>query len=232
MIKEHEFNTRWWGSPVGILDDPAFFEQPAEEQQRLLKPYGWAEYRSLSADCASPATIGRAGFFWADVQLRFRLAMQRVTVPPSAEGLELVFADEEPFSLTEEVFADFAHERFHHLPGGSTPKINQRYVQWANLLVTEHPEWCVQVRSQGVVQGWFLSRPEGQKLNLALATLHSGANVSGLLLYAAAIKAYANRGARLGAASFSVTNSAVHNLYSQLGARFGAPELCWLWVSE
>jgi hypothetical protein len=82
------------------------------------------------------------------------------------------------------------------------------------------------------LQGWFLSRPGMQhSLNLALAMLSNTAEISGLLLYQQACVAYAGRGHRLGNASFSVTNTPVHNIYAALGARFMTPGGNWLWLS-
>ena len=38
--------------------------------------------------------------------------------------------------------------------------------------------------------------------------------------------------ARIGHERFSVSNVPVFNIYTQLGARFGEPMGCWLWVRE
>jgi hypothetical protein len=82
------------------------------------------------------------------------------------------------------------------------------------------------------LQGWFLSRPVKQHgLNLTLAMLSNTAEISGMLLYQQACVAYAERGYRLGHASFSVTNTAVHNIYATLDARFIPPGGNWLWLS-
>ena len=50
-----------------------------------------------------------------------------------------------------------------------------------------------------------------------------------LHLYQKTIRAYAAKGARIGFTSFSVRNTAVLNIYSQLGARFTSAEGVWLW---
>jgi hypothetical protein len=62
--------------------------------------------------------------------------------------------------------------------------------------------------------------------------LAKDAVVSGMLLYHKACLEFAQRGHRLGEASFSVTNTAVHNIYAMLGARFLAPVGQWLWISD
>ena len=38
MIKTHEFNTEWWGSPVGIVTDSRFFELSRPEQGHAIYP--------------------------------------------------------------------------------------------------------------------------------------------------------------------------------------------------
>ena len=232
MIVEHEFNTRWWGARVGTVADAAFFDLPEEERRQLLAPFKWAEHRTLMPESAHPIAVERAGFFWTDVQLRFRLALNRVPVLESAKDMELVFGDDEPFSLALEDLADFEHERYRYLPGATQEKINERYFIWANDIVRDHPQWCMRVLFKGALQGWFLCIPAGQKLNLTLATLHRDARVSGLLLYAAALRGLSGRGARLGYASFCVSNTLSLNMYAQLGARFATPEICWMWVAE
>ncbi len=76
----------------------------------------------------------------------------------------------------------------------------------------------------GVVQGWFLAQPgKTHRLQLTLAMLAKDATISGMLLYQKACLEFANRGHRLGEASFSITNTAVHNMYASLKARFLAP---------
>jgi hypothetical protein len=62
--------------------------------------------------------------------------------------------------------------------------------------------------------------------------LAKDARVSGMLLYHKACITYAGMGYRVGEASFSATNSAVHNIYARLGARFTAPSGNWLWIAD
>jgi hypothetical protein len=81
------------------------------------------------------------------------------------------------------------------------------------------------------VQGWFLSQPAAAGLNLTLAATSRNARVSGFLLYEKSLAAYAAKGHRIGFASFSVTNTAVHNIYAKLGARFTAPIGIWFWIA-
>ena len=107
---------------------------------------------------------------------------------------------------------------------------------WPGATCAGPINWCANspngvccVRYQGQPQGWFLSSLTGQGLYLALAMLSQTAQISGLHLYQAAFLAYAAKGARIGHAGFSARNTAVLNIYSQLGARFTPAEGIWLW---
>jgi hypothetical protein len=205
MIREHAFNSRWWGEPVGIVSDPALF-------------------------AVAPATLAEAGFAQTDTQISFKLDLRRLPPIPGGDELTVEFADETPFAVGADDLALFEHERYRHLPGITPARLNERYAEWSALLVAEQPKWCARLRAGPRTQGWFLSQRDDSGFHLTLAALHRDATVSGHLLYHAAISAYAAKGQRIGGARFSVTNTAVHNIYAGLGARFLAPVGCWLWV--
>jgi hypothetical protein len=233
VIRHHEFNTRWWGAPVGVVHDPEFFSLDSATQQRLLEPYAWAEFYSLLDQAPPPRLLATAGFFQTDTQIQFLLNLSKVETTPSMDRLEYHFADQNNFDIEAEALATFAHERFRHIPGCTAARTNERYALWANNLIREHPETCIQIMLNHKIQGWFLSRPGEQRgLNLTLAMLSNNAEISGMLLYHQAFVAYAERGHRLGNASFSVTNTPVHNIYANMGARFLPPGGNWLWISE
>jgi len=234
MIRCHEVNTRWWGSPVGIVDDPAFFALPDGEREQALAPYQWVEFKSGFAAAPPLSAIARASFFLADVQIAFRIALKapaQAGAGDCAEELTVCFADEPGFQYREEDLAPFEHERYIHLPGHTPERLNPRYADWGRQLISEHPATCLAILSRGEVQGWFFSRPAAAGLNLTLAAAHRRARVSGFLLYEKSLAAYAAKGHRVGFASFSVMNTAVHNIYAKLGARFTAPTGIWLWIT-
>lgn len=233
MIREHEFNTHWWGSPVGFVYDPAFFSLDSGTQQKLLRPYAWAEFHAQMDQTPSLRNIATAGFFQTDTQIQFLLNLSKVEATPSMDRLEFHFADQKNFDIEAKELTMFTHERFRHIPGCTGARTNERYALWANQLIHEHPETCLQLFLDNKLQGWFLSRPGEQRgLNLTLAMLSNTAVISGMLMYQQAFVAYADRGHRLGNASFSVTNTSVHNIYATLGARFMPPACNWLWISE
>ncbi|MFT5497125.1 MAG: hypothetical protein ACI9TH_002531 [Kiritimatiellia bacterium] len=232
MIFEHAFNTDWWGKPAGLVTDAAFFAQPLADQQAQLAPYDWVEYRQLY-DTDPPAwALTAAGFSHADIQIRFKLGLHQVEPTPSLDAMEAVFASDDAFQLNPDHMAPFQHERFLLIPGALSAQVNARYALWANNLIAEQPEWSIEVRMDGKVQGWFVSRMDGKSLNLTLAMLHKDATISGMHLYHKAMVAYAQRGARIGYASYSATNTLVMGIYAKLGVRYLVPEGFWLWTSK
>ena len=230
MIRLNEVNTRWWGAPAGIVDDPGFFALPEDERVRALAPYRWVEFKSAFAGAPPLAAMARAGFFLADVQIAFRIALKDGG-GPCGERLTVRFADEAGFGYLEHDLASFEHERYVHLPGHTPERLNARYADWGRQLICEHPGTCLAVLSEGEAQGWFLSQPAVTGLNLTLAVAHRQTRISGFLLYEKSLAAYAAKGHRVGFASFSVMNTAVHNIYAKLGARFTAPMGVWLWIA-
>jgi hypothetical protein len=228
VIRRHAFNSAWWDAPVGIVDDPGFFALPPGERAALLSPFAWAEFRA-SLDAAPLAAIARSGFAFADVQLHFRLALRAEAADPS---FTVHFAEEAAFAIAPGEVAPFRHERFAMLAGATAERLEDRYLTWSHSLLASSPGTCLELRHVGEPQGWFLATAEPAGLRLALAMLRRDARISGLHLYRHAVSAFAGRGHHVGFASFSVTNTAVHNLYAALGARFTRPEGCWLWSRE
>ncbi len=83
MIRKHEFNTRWWGKPVGIVDDTEFFFLDEDLIRAQLDPYDWVEFKSV-LDAVTPLKkITRAGFFQVDTQLPFSLNLKSLDETPS-----------------------------------------------------------------------------------------------------------------------------------------------------
>ena len=233
MIQKHEFNTRWWGGPVGVVSDPGFFSLAIEQQQKLLEPYAWAEFYSSLEECPAVEDLASSGFVQIDTQSQFMLNLRKVEPTSSTDQLVCRFADQDHFSIEAGQLAMFTHERFHQIPGCTETRTNERYALWANDLIRENPATCMRLFLEDRLQGWFLSRPgQSHGLNLALAMLTDSAEISGMLLYHQACVAYAERGHRLGSASFSVTNTPVHNIYATLGARFMPPGGNWLWLAD
>ncbi len=230
MIKQHEFNTEWWGDEVGIITDPAFFRQSEGEQRSTLHRFAWVEFIQPASKLPDRRTLAEAGFFCSDTQVRFRIDLTRVKSSSCADALQIQVASETPFDIAEGDLKVFPYERFYALPGATESRINARYVRWAKNLVASHPGTCFRFLQDGKVQGWFLSQPESAGVELTLAMLSARAGASGFDLYSRALAEYGGRGFRLGMASFSVRNSPGHNIYAHRGARFLEPKECWMWV--
>lgn len=230
VIERHDFNSRWWGEPVGVCRSESFFDLPQAEQQQQLAPYEWVEYKSVfsnSAECHKPL---RSGFYLAGVQIGFRIRLNDSPQLPETPGLEVRFADDEPFRVQADQMRSFQNERFLSLPGVTVEKLNQRYEMWGNLLAEANPASCVRLTMNSQVQGWFFTQPAKSGLDLTLAMLHRDAVIDGAALYASSFRAFAARGARLGFASFSAANTPVHNILALLGARFTGPTANWMWT--
>jgi hypothetical protein len=234
VIREHEFNSRWWGSRVAILDDAAFFDLDRHAQAEACAPYAWIEYSAPLDSAPSPDKLGLAGFHWVDTQIPFRIDLTTITSTPSVAQLSAITAQEKPFEVSRDEFKCFLHERFRYLPGITAARLNERYALWSNLLIQQHPAWCLRILDGSQVQGWFLAQAHPDKpIELTLAMLKSDAHISGLLLYQRAMLEYAARGARIGSAAFSVANTPVLNIYSKLGARFLPPNGYWIrWAAR
>jgi hypothetical protein len=229
MIKAHEANSAWWGSPVALITDPAWFAQNESSRARQLEPYAWAEFRAPLDAAPRAIDLQSAGFAWIDSQIKFRISLTNVPYSPSLAQYECVSAKESPFILGLGEAQHFVHERFLQLPGVTADMLSMRYIKWANELIIKNPEWCMRLFLNGQTQGWFLSEASGSSVALTLAMLASNAAASGQHLYQRALREYANRGGTVGHASFSLRNTSVMNIYANLGARFTAPTAIWLW---
>ena len=229
IVVQDDINTRWWGEPVGRVDDPGFFALDPAERAAALEPFAWAEFRSPLDSSPDPWALAATGFAFCDVQVNFKLRLRPVPEGASAAALEVTAADQQRFDPLDRPLKPFTRERFARLRGATQERVDDRFVRWARQLLDEHPELALQIASGGEPQGWYCSRPLGSGINLTLAALYEGATISGLHLYEAAIGAYAERGFRIGSASFSITNGDAHGIYAGLGARFTSPVGFWLW---
>lgn len=232
MIRLHQFNTDWWGKPVGIIEDAAFFLLPAAERNQALAEFDWVEVRTELTNRVPSSAIHEAGFFAADTQVEFRIGLSggERTFP---QGIELISAEDPGWSLDASCWAPFEHERFSLLPRITPERLLARYRMWALSLADKHPEHCFQILYEGGSQAWFLGGPiSNDVVDLTLSVRRENARISGHAVYQAALAQYANLGFRIGQASFSIRNTGVHNIYAKLGARFRRPTGIWLWCRE
>ncbi len=231
MIRRHEFNSEWWGEDVGIVCDSAFFEVPLRDQAAALQNFAWVEFVQPVSQLPLRRAMAAVGFFHADTQIRFRLDLRRIP-NQCPDQLAVESASEFPFQVSPAEIRPFLHERFGVLPGITQSRLSARYCLWASRLIASDPGTCLSLNLRDETQGWLLAHSDDQGIELTLAMMSAGARISGYDLYARAIAHFADRGHRLGHASFSVRNSSVLNIYSRLGARFLEPREAWMWVRE
>jgi hypothetical protein len=235
MIREHQFNSAWWGGKVGIVDNPEFFSDSLGSNRAMLETFEWAEFRSpLSAELPL-ARIRDAGFVFVDTQVNFRIGLARLQssgeASSCAESLSLAPASSGSWQVDTSDWAIFGHERFRLLPGITLPRLNQRYARWATELVANSPESCFEIRSAAGPEGWYFGKPNSDgSIDLTLGVMRSDARISGYAAYEAVLGQFARLGYRVGQASFSIGNTPVHNIYARMGARFVNPAGVWLWV--
>jgi hypothetical protein len=230
MITINEPNAAWLGEPAGTLVDSSWFEKPIALQKQELNRFSFVEFKAPLDATPKGDVLRDSGFFWSDVQISFRLALDKLPSSPSLDRYQCVSAVEQPFVVDAAELRDFANERFFALPGMNAFRLNARYAVWANQLIARQPSSCFRIMLDGRVQGWFLGSREGSTVNLTLAMLAADASSSGAHLYHKAASAYAAQGCILGKAIFSVRNMPVLNIYSKLGAQFMRPEGVWMWV--
>jgi len=229
MIKVHEFNTQWSGQRVGIITDYGFFSLPFRERKELLKSFSWVECVGLSSQLPVRERLSHCGFYHADSQVQFRLGLRKV--PQTCTGKQLRFLSfaERRFELSSSQMMTFRHERFYSIPGQDETLVAQRYAIWAHRLMNEYPETCIAGYLHDTLQGWFLSHPMNSVLDLTLAVLKCDAVISGLDFYSGATAYYCSQGYRIGRAGFSLRNTAVHNIFASIGARFTEPREVWFY---
>jgi hypothetical protein len=231
VIRRHDFNSAWWGEPVGFIYDPSFFSLIPSERHERMAEYAWVEFVA-PLEQAPLAVLTGDGFLQSDTQVPFKINLRRIPSMPDRADFDVSWANESPFTLAQEGLAPFTHERYRYLPGATPERLRARYARFGNVLIAAQPEWCCRVLHDGRVQGWFLCGQSEQEFGLTLAMLHSQADISGMLLYQRALHAFAERGQTVGNARFSITNTAVHNIYASLGARFLSPLGYWLWIGS
>lgn len=232
MIRENPYDTAWWGQPVGVITDPAFFALDETRCRAALERFSWVEFKAPLGQVPPLGLLQERGFILTDVQIPFRLALTAVPDSPSLAEISCQSASQAAFEVQAHLVRDFEHERFLQLPGITRAKLNERYARWANQLIREHPDWSLCIRHHGQVQGWFLSESTPRGLSLTLAMMAKAAVLSGSHLFQKAIRTYAGMGSAVGYASFSVRNTPVLNIYSRFGARFLPPEGNWLWPGK
>jgi hypothetical protein len=228
VIREHAFNSRWWGAPTGIVESEAFLAASPTDRAHALEAWAWVECISEAPTAALRRALAASGFVHADTMVQFRLDLRRVQ-PSGAMCDTVVRSGGEIETLDLSTITPFAHERFLLLEGASPERVAERYRIWGAELHRGAPATTLQFERAGRAAGWFLARPSGTSLELTLAMTAVDGGLSGATLYREACVAFAAQGFRIGHAGFSARNLDVMNVYASLGARFTGARECWLW---
>jgi len=231
IAKLHEFNTEWWGENVGIVDLDQLSKIDDVQAKSELSKFQWVEARTSESDSVDLERLRSLGFFQVDTQVHFRIRLSPIETTLSLSGLEVQFADEQPFNIVYDDILDFSADRFAKLPGCTAEKSKRRYALWSENLIKSQPEHALCILRDGQIQGYYLSQKTESGFQLTLAMLSADSQITGMHLYHRALLAYKERGVRIGGASFSVNNLPVLNIYANLGARFISTERFWFRMS-
>lgn len=231
LIRKHDFNSDWLNENIGIITDIDFFSQPKKEIVAALNQFAWVELRTDKIAPQQLYQLHSLNFWQVDEQIAFDLALRKIAFYPEIDNLELISAKDKFFSVGPHDIHSFKNERFLALPNISEEDNNKRFIIWANQLIEQYPEWCLQINQNGKTQGWYLGVPSEEGIELTLTMLHKDAVIRGKFIYHKAIQYYAKNFAN-GFARFSAKNLAVLNILSSLGAKFKRNENVWFWVNE
>jgi len=228
MITNHEFNSRWWGAPVGITHDFDLLAASSNEVALAARAYEWIEARvptgSVPPNWAGPTN----GFYWVDLQLGYRVSLKRIEqLPPS---WSFVAADR--LSIDVDDFADFTAERYGRLPGTTPERIAQRYRLWAQDLIDQAPQACATVLRNDEVAGYVLGSVDGSKASFTLAVASRGSSAHGLGIYLGAAALYRSLGATTMHSALSATNLPALNAHVALGCLFVSATGIWMRYSD
>jgi hypothetical protein len=224
MHRIHEFNTRWWGAPVGHSDDIDLLMANEAELTRELQQYDWCEVRVRHDDVASSPTVKQNTFVWFDTQLHYRLSLRRLDRLP--QTAKIIACSE--LAINVESFASFQSERYRLLPNVSQTKVDDRYKLWAKNLIESNPEYCATAFYKEKAVGFFFGQPDGEFVRFSLAVADQMSLVPGMFLYSCAADYFKSLGARTLTASISSQNVGALNIHAALGCQFYEAVGCWL----
>ncbi len=227
IIKKHEFNSRWLGRPVGIVQDVEAVRRADPQFEKEAAAFDWVELRTTKRQPGDGLAFHDMGFFYGDTNVCFRLNLREVKAPSSTNDLKVISAAEEPFEVDTTNLAPFEFERFNGLPGMTQEAVDRRCAMIANDTLKTNPETSVRVLYKDQPQGWFCAEAHSASIYLTVAGMYKDAVVSGLIMYQVALRSYAAQGFRAGWAGFGVRNNAVHNIYGWIGARFHETRESW-----
>ena len=228
MISQHDFNTRWWGQPVGISTEPSLLTRSPDILGQLVEPFSWVEVRCPLDQLPSGWLGPENGFQFVDVQLSYRAPLHNLA--PLSRSTSIVPASESGLGDLADL-APFTAERYSKLPGITPELLALRYKKWAEDLVAEHPDWCATVLHEDRTAGYVFGSPDGTSAHFVLAASSTRATTPGLVIYLAAAQFFASKGARQMQSALSSTNVGALNAHMPLRCRFLQATGVWIRMS-
>lgn len=228
MIRKHEFNSAWWGSPVGISSDVQDLFQNPEQLCSELTTLDWIEFR-IAFDDLPTRKLGPAnGAQLVETQLTYQKNISRIGGCPG--GVTILPATQTPINVNN--FSPFSHERYSKLRKVDTDRLALRYRQLADQLVKNSPETCASVFYKSSLVGYIFGHLKETTAVFDLAVTSINAQVSGQALYDAAGYMFNQAGASRMTSSFNAANLGALNAHVRMQCSFIEATSIWLLESS
>jgi|688.fasta_scaffold13632_7 hypothetical protein len=224
MINVHEFNSLWWGNPVGISIE---VEDLFLSQEQLLSDetlFDWIEFRVPFGTLPNQKLGPDNGAHLVETQLTYQKNISRLGSCP--EGVELVTTTEQIIDFSD--FSAFSHERYSKLRLVDSEKLARRYSLLAGRLVEEAPRTCATVFYKSLLVGYVFGRVKEGTAVFDLAVTSKQSQVSGQILYEAAGHLFNQAGAKRMTSSFNAANIGALNAHVRMQCRFIEATSIWL----
>jgi hypothetical protein len=228
MIRTHEFNSVWWGSPVGISSDVQDLFQTAEQLSSELTVFDWIEYRIAFDDLPTQKLGPSNGARLVETQLSYQKNISRMNACPA--GVTILPAIQ--ISIDVNNFSPFSHERYAKLREVDSNRLASRYRQLANQLIENSPETCASVFYKSSLVGYVFGHINGTTAVFDLAVTAVNAQVSGQALYDAAGHMFNQAGASRMTSSFNAANLGALNAHVRMQCSFVKATSIWLLESK
>lgn len=224
MILQHDFNSSWWGAPIGISSDVNDLFLTREQLSTSLNKFEWIEFRVPVVTLPSQKLGPTNGAHMVDMQLSYQKNISRLNVPLS--GVEILKATEIEINFND--FSPFSHERYIKLNKVDHEKLAMRYCLLAQHLVQNSPNTCATVFYKSSLVGYIFGHVTGTTAVFDLAVTSKSSQISGQILYEAAGHFFNMAGANKMTSSFNAANIGALNAHVRLQCRFLEATSIWL----